>query len=154
MRERAILTCFKRVIVCGFLLVIPMLTGQTILAASDTTFYVVRHAEQAQGPTDDPLTAQGMRRAEELCLVLEDVPLSAVYATQTLRTFQTALPAAAAAGVEITTYDPPPLTPFWALQLKREICRPVRSDRQPFGNDREDRSAPGGNHGPTHRQCL
>ena len=49
--------------------------------------------------------------------MLGDVPLSAVYATRTLRTFQTAMPTAAAARLEITTYD---LTPTWATLLKQK----------------------------------
>jgi broad specificity phosphatase PhoE len=105
MRENAISMRIGRVIVCGCLLTMSVLSGRTALGGSDTTFYVVRHAETEAPTNDPPLTEQGMRRAEELREVLGDVPLSAVYATRTLRTFQTAMPTAAAARLEITTYD-------------------------------------------------
>jgi len=121
MRENAISMRIGRVIVCGCLLTMSVLSGRTALGGSDTTFYVVRHAEQAGTPTDAPLTEQGMRRAEELREVLKDVSLSAVYATQTLRTFQTATPVAAEAGLDISTYDgSADQTAFWAKLLKHK----------------------------------
>lgn len=94
-------------------LLVLLLTGGPVVAA-DSTFYVVRHANRPPDPsadTDPPLTLVGMRRAEELRDVLRDVRLSAVYATRTLRAWQTAMPSATAAGVEITAYPGPPSPP-------------------------------------------
>ena len=120
MRENAISMRIGRVIVCGCLLTMSVLSGRTALGGSDTTFYVVRHAETEAPTNDPPLTEQGMRRAEELREVLGDIPLSAVYATRRLRTFQTAMPTAAAARLEITTYEQTDLTPTWATLLKQK----------------------------------
>ena len=66
MRENAISMRIGRGGVCGCLLTMSVLSGRTALGGSDTTFYVVRHAE-TEAPTNDPhLTEQGLRRAEEL----------------------------------------------------------------------------------------
>lgn len=87
--------------------------------AEASTFFVVRHAERPAGPgggPDPPLTAVGMRRAEELRDILRGSPIAAVYSTRTLRTWQTATPTAARSGVEITPYDD--VTPAWLAGLK------------------------------------
>ncbi len=70
-------------------------------AADVVTVYVVRHADR---PPQDRLTVTGLRRAQELAYALRAEPLDAVYSTQTVRTMQTAAPAALASGVEITPY--------------------------------------------------
>jgi phosphohistidine phosphatase SixA len=73
------------------------------------TFYIVRHAERADGPDGvdggPPLTLTGMRRAEELRDTLRGAPIAAVYSTRTLRTWQTATPTATLAGVPIAAYN-------------------------------------------------
>lgn len=73
-----------------------------------TTFYVVRHAEKAASAGDPSLSEAGFRRAVELYDVLRNVPLSAVYATDTKRTKQTAAPAAEASRLDVTVYPPGP----------------------------------------------
>ena len=57
-----------------------------------------------------------MRRAEELRDVLREASIGAVYATQTLRTWQTATPTATLAGVPITPYGD--LSPAFFSGLK------------------------------------
>src|SRR5690554_7862592 len=72
-----------------------------------TTFIVVRHAEKASDHPDDPaLDADGQARAVALAQALAEVPVSAVYATPTRRTRQTAAPLAAEKALEVRDYDP------------------------------------------------
>src|SRR4051794_32698317 len=99
------------------LALMALLTGSA--GAQVTTFYVVRHAERpsdTEGGANPPLTVVGMRRAEELRDVLRGAPITAVYSTQTLRTWQTATPTATLAGVPVTAYDA--LSPAWFDDLK------------------------------------
>ena len=74
--------------------------------------YIVRHAEKAINvpgflfnDTATPLTDEGMQRALDLRDRLRDVELAAVFSTQTVRTFETAAPTAAAAKLKITPYQ-------------------------------------------------
>jgi hypothetical protein len=69
--------------------------------------YAVRHAEKgAEGGRDPALSPGGSARAVELARVLSDVPLDAVYSTNTTRTRSTAQPVAEAKGLEIKPYAP------------------------------------------------
>ncbi|WP_428265883.1 phosphoglycerate mutase family protein [Haliangium sp.] len=79
---------------------------QAACATSVTTVYVVRHAEK-QGGEDPELTAAGHARAQELARMLDGVPVSAVYSTDTKRTRQTAQPLAAAKGLSVQPYAAP-----------------------------------------------
>jgi len=75
-------------------------------AASGVAFVVVRHAEKAtDDPRDPSLTASGQARAAALAERFATAPLEAAYATAYKRTQQTALPAATASGIGVTTYD-------------------------------------------------
>jgi broad specificity phosphatase PhoE len=68
-----------------------------------TTIVLVRHAEKAADPADDPpLTAAGEARAQALVEVLGHAAVDAVYSTQYARTRATAQPLARAAGVDVT----------------------------------------------------
>jgi phosphohistidine phosphatase SixA len=59
---------------------------------------LVRHAEKATAPADDPpLTAEGRERAKALAAALQDARLGAIITTQWTRTRETAAPAADAA---------------------------------------------------------
>jgi broad specificity phosphatase PhoE len=78
--------------------------------------YAVRHAEKAGGSRDPELTPEGSARATELARVLADVPLAAVYSTQTVRTRSTAGPVAAAAGLAIEAYVPGQLSKLLAAR--------------------------------------
>ncbi len=78
---------------------------------STTTIILVRHAEKAATPADDPpLTGAGQSRAAELArqLVAADVVagIDAVYATPFRRTVDTARPVAEALDLEVNLYDP------------------------------------------------
>jgi phosphohistidine phosphatase SixA len=59
---------------------------------------LVRHAEKATAPADDPpLTDEGRERARALAAALQDARLGAIITTQWTRTRETAAPAADAA---------------------------------------------------------
>ncbi len=69
-------------------------------AKSDTTIYVVRHSEK----TDDKepvLNEVGKQRANDLANALRSIELDACYATQFIRTQQTAKPAADQAKLKV-----------------------------------------------------
>jgi phosphohistidine phosphatase SixA len=71
--------------------------------------FVVRHAEKAPEPGDDPgLSAEGRARAAALQAALADAGVSAVVVTPRRRTSQTAAPLAAARGLT------PEVVPFGA----------------------------------------
>jgi len=84
--------------------------GETVLLAPATTIVVlVRHAEKAAGPGDDPrLTPDGRRRAETLAAIVKDARPTAIITTQLHRAVETAQPSAAASGVtpETVSIDP------------------------------------------------
>ncbi|HWP38453.1 MAG TPA: phosphoglycerate mutase family protein, partial [Gemmatimonadales bacterium] len=74
------------------------------LAQSDlgpTTVILVRHAEKSRPLGDFPLSRQGWTRARELARVLGDAKVDAIYATQYMRTQQTAKPLADLKGVPV-----------------------------------------------------
>ena len=75
--------------------------GQTARPDPSTTVVLlVRHAEKAAHPADDPpLTPDGRRRAEALAVVVKDAQPTAIITTQLRRTVETAQPSAATAGV-------------------------------------------------------
>jgi broad specificity phosphatase PhoE len=70
--------------------------------AGTHTIIVVRHAEKDDdGTRDPPLSPAGNARAEAIARRLADAPLSAVLATEYLRTQRTGAPAAALHGLEV-----------------------------------------------------
>jgi phosphohistidine phosphatase SixA len=84
---------------------------QRSLAASDLPSMVVlvRHAEKASTPPDDPpLTNAGIMRAQDLAVALGDTNLTAIFTTQLRRTRETAAPIAAVLGL---TAEPIALDP-------------------------------------------
>ena len=96
-------------LVSRIIVVALWLWGAAVLAActtSVTPVYVLRHAEKLSGPNPN-LTAAGALRAQELARILADVPIAAVYSTDTNRTRQTATPLANAKGLEVQLYQSP-----------------------------------------------
>ena len=65
-----------------------------------TVVLLVRHAEKAAQPADDPpLTAEGQRRADALVAIARDAGVAAIVTTQFLRTKGTAEPTAKALSI-------------------------------------------------------
>jgi len=68
-----------------------------------TTVLIVRHAEKAATPQNDPpLTTDGQARAQTLARVVGEANVRAVYATQFARTQQTVQPLATQLGLSVT----------------------------------------------------
>jgi len=90
---------------------VPLLLSWLAVApaeAADTVLYVVRHAEKAEAPKEDPaLTPGGEARAAALAHVLADVALVGIHSTGTTRTRATAAPTALAKKLPVQLYDAP-----------------------------------------------
>ncbi|MBT6162814.1 histidine phosphatase family protein [Flavobacteriales bacterium] len=74
------------------------------------TIYLVRHAEKQSDSNDPPLTECGVERSESLSVLLDAVPLEAVFSTDYKRTQSTALPTAVDQGLDIESYATDDLT--------------------------------------------
>jgi phosphohistidine phosphatase SixA len=73
---------------------------------SSHTLYLVRHAEKAATPVNEPpLTAEGQQRAQALSDSLRNKNIGFIYSTNTLRTRSTAEPLSRAIGVPIKPYS-------------------------------------------------
>jgi broad specificity phosphatase PhoE len=76
---------------------------QVIAQATPETVVLVRHAEKAATPADDPpLTAIGEARAKDLWAAMRDAGVSVVITTQFARTRATGQPTASALGLTPT----------------------------------------------------
>jgi phosphohistidine phosphatase SixA len=80
------------------------LCAAPLAAQTPTIIFMVRHAEKAATPANDPpLTTAGMARAGALAEALSNAGVSAIISTPYARTKTTAAPLAAKLGVEVTT---------------------------------------------------
>ena len=70
---------------------------------SQSTVFIVRHAEKADNSKDAELSEAGRARAEALANMLKDSKISVIYTTEFKRTQQTASPLAKALGLTVTT---------------------------------------------------
>jgi 2,3-bisphosphoglycerate-dependent phosphoglycerate mutase len=108
---------------------------------------LVRHAERAPEPADDPgLTPTGVERAQALARLLSDAPIHRIYSTRTRRTQETAGPLAQALDLEVEIYDSSDLD-----GLARElIAQPGRHLVVGHSNTTPDlvRALGGESHGP------
>jgi broad specificity phosphatase PhoE len=88
-----------RVLSAAVALMLAINTGVAAQGTS-TTVIVVRHAEKAAMPADDPpLTFEGQARARDLVDALRNAGVTAVITTQFLRTRDTGQPTASALGM-------------------------------------------------------
>lgn len=80
-----------------------LVAGTVSASGQPATVVLVRHAERAATPANDPvLTDAGMARAHALRAVLADAGVSAVVATQYQRTQLTARPLADSLNLDVT----------------------------------------------------
>jgi broad specificity phosphatase PhoE len=96
------------------------------LGAADlpTMIVVVRHADRASNPQDDPpLTAAGVKRAQDLAVVLGNANLNAIITTQLRRTRETAQPIATR--LELTA-EPVELNPQQLDAHVRDVLAALR----------------------------
>lgn len=91
----------------------PDRTWEAAFQAATTTVFLVRHAEKAgpsdpefagASPSDPPLNAAGMARAEELVRTLGDAGITTIYSSPYERTRATVRPLAARLGLEVTEH--------------------------------------------------
>ena len=75
--------------------------------AADTVFFVVRHAERVPGNGDVHLSADGLKRAEQLAQTLEHLGVNAIYRTNTIRATETAKPLATKLDITPAAYTDP-----------------------------------------------
>jgi broad specificity phosphatase PhoE len=101
-------------------------------AAAQRAVFVVRHAEKQSEANEPgvPLSTAGRARAERLAALLRNAGVTAIYATDTVRTLETAAPLARALKIEVRKYPAvdaggkPNLRPL-AGRLKAEHARDV-----------------------------
>jgi len=97
MRQRTVPRILKLFAVVG---TTALLWSPPSLAAPDRVI-VVRHAEKAAAPADDPgLSPQGVARAQALAGQLRGAEVRTIFTTQYRRTLETARPTAEAARIE------------------------------------------------------
>jgi phosphohistidine phosphatase SixA len=85
-----------------FLLAQPIPSNAQSAASADlpALTVLVRHADRAPAPPGDPpLSAAGVKRADDLAAALRDMKFSAIITTQLIRTRETARPVASALGI-------------------------------------------------------
>lgn len=92
----------------GVALAVGAATARADDKAAPLVVYACRHAEKGTEGNDPALTEAGTARAETLASMLKDVPLRAVFSTDTVRTRTTAGPTAKAHSLEVTSYSPKP----------------------------------------------
>jgi broad specificity phosphatase PhoE len=68
-------------------------------AVAQSTIFIVRHAEKADGSLDPDLSDLGKKRAKRLANVLKDANISKIFITELKRTRQTANPLAQLLGL-------------------------------------------------------
>ena len=88
----------KHFVLCCFLVGLALSSS-----FSQSTVFIVRHAEKADGSKDAELSEAGRARAEALANMLRDSKISVIYTTEFKRTQQTAVPLAKALGLTVTT---------------------------------------------------
>lgn len=54
---------------------------QGVVAQSETTLYLIRHAEKADATPDTELSPEGKSRADSWALYFKDIPIDLIYST-------------------------------------------------------------------------
>jgi phosphohistidine phosphatase SixA len=109
------------------LIIVCLLFISCAAFAQTTTIWVVRHAEKATTPANDPdLSDEGKLRTGELAKELKNQKVAAIFATPYKRTTQTGEPALKQAGLAaIKNYDPADLIGFAQQVLQDYAGREV-----------------------------
>jgi phosphohistidine phosphatase SixA len=89
----------KRFVLCCFLVGLAFSSS-----FSQSTVFIVRHAEKADDSKDAELSETGRARAEALANMLRDSKISVIYTTEFKRTQQTAAPLAKVLALTVTTW--------------------------------------------------
>lgn len=110
------MTRFIKLALTGFTALVLTACSQNA-PEPDATYYLVRHAEKVLDVKNPPLTAEGEARAKALKSIMSDVPLTAIYSTDYIRTQATAAPTAADKNLTVMSYDPRDLEGFAAKLL-------------------------------------
>ena len=94
---------------------------------AQTTIFVVRHAEKATTPGNDPgISTEGKARATELAKQLKDKKIAAVFTTPYKRTSQTGEPTLQQASLAaLQTYDPSKLPEFAKQILEQYVGKTI-----------------------------
>lgn len=71
-----------------------------------TQYYFIRHSEKVDTSENPNLSQEGKIRAENWAEIFSEITFDAIYATNFLRTIQTATPVSKAKKLEINLYDP------------------------------------------------
>ena len=104
------------------LLLSLLLFTAPLAAQQPTTVILVRHAEKAAAPANDPpLTEAGQARAKALAVIARDAGVTAIVTTQFARTRETGAPAAEA--LHIT----PDVVTAGGSQHVQDVARVIRS---------------------------
>jgi broad specificity phosphatase PhoE len=83
-----------------------LILGACTSSNQPKTIYIVRHAEKQLVGNDPELAYVGGVRAQKLAQILADQDIKHIFSTDYIRTRNTALPTAEAAGIPIQVYDP------------------------------------------------
>jgi phosphohistidine phosphatase SixA len=93
----------RRLLLAICTLAIAAVPASAQTAATTTTVILVRHAEKAASPADDPpLNSAGEARSRDLVQAVRDAGVSAIITTQFARTRATGQPIATALGITPT----------------------------------------------------
>ncbi|WP_084625991.1 SixA phosphatase family protein [Flavobacterium soli] len=80
--------------------------SQNIMSQTETTIYLIRHAEKADSSPNTELSAEGKKRANDWANYFQLQPIDFIYSTPYIRTQSTALPTAISQKKEIIAYNP------------------------------------------------
>ncbi|MEZ4802846.1 MAG: phosphoglycerate mutase family protein [Gelidibacter sp.] len=79
------------------------------MSSKVTTYYFIRHAEKDRSNPQERnphLNENGLKRAENWKVILDNIKFDAIYATDYYRTIETAKPTAESNNLKVIIYDP------------------------------------------------
>ncbi len=104
----------------SFFTICLLCISTSVLAQSDVTIVLFRHAEKMSDSRDPELSPAGKERAQTLFHMLRDLPVTEPYSTSYKRTTQTIHPFADALDLKIKSYNPRDLSDFADSLTKNE----------------------------------